>query len=246
MRSKFWSFVEACDETPSGRGAKDLLAATLRELGVSAYALAPHAPLQGLGSLGVLIHNWSKEAIDHLFTAQPDGRINPVFEAVERTGACVFWSAPWAGSLRKDQRDWLIRLGELVGENGVTRAMRSTVVNASCSIASQQPLDAERIRACMRVANYAYHHLLYLQTPQLSEPERLTAREHECLYRAAVHGERPSLVARRLGVKVSTVRTLRQKAYTRLDAESPEQAVWRMIETGQLFRIGRKRRPRTW
>jgi len=246
MRSRFWACVEACDETQSTRAVKDLCASTMRSLGFDAYALVTHAPRGDLRSLGVLVHNWTPDAIDYLFAARPDGAPNPLFDATERTSGPVFWSSPQRRDSLRKHRAWFVRLRDLVGGGeGVSAAMRSTIVGASCTVAGPGPLDPERVRLCMRIANYAYQQILHLQRPQLSEPERLTTREHELLYRATVLGERPSDVAHQLGVKISTVRTLRQKASIRLDAGSQEQAAWRLLETGQLFRSGRKSRPRT-
>ncbi len=247
MPPKVWAFAEACDETHSLRAVRDLLGAAVRGLGFDSFVLLTHAPREDLRSLGVLAHSWPVSAIDHLFAAQPDGRINPLFDAVEIARAPVSWSSvQWRAGLNEEQLGWLERLHDLVRGDGVSLAMRCTLVTASCSLTGQGPFRADRVALCMRMANYAFHHIQFLQRPELNESERLTAREHECLYRAAVHGERPSVVARKLGVKVSTVRTLRQKANARLDADSPEQAVWRMLETGQLFRRGRRSKPRTW
>ena len=246
MRSKFWEFVEACDDATSARVVKDMLAVQLQAIGFESYALVSHLPQEDLRHLSVLAHNWSREAIDHLFIERLDGKPNPIFEAAEQSFDVIYWSSPtWESSLIKSQRNWLNRLRKLVGKNGASRAVKSAIVPASCSLTSLSELDSEQVRAGMRIAGIAYHYLQLLQRPTLSEQERLTAREHECLYRAAAYGERPSIVARRLGVKVSTVRTLRQKAYGRLDVDSPEQAVWRMLETGQLFRSGRRKKPRS-
>ena len=237
--------MEVCDEANSVRSVTDLLSVTLRSVGVGSYALLTHAPPHDLRSLAVVAHNWSKEAIDHLIADRPDGRLNPIFERIEQTPETLHWaSTQWQATLSKGQREWLTRFRQLVNGAGVSEAMRSIIVGASCSVISDAPLDPEQLRLCMRIANYAFHQIQFLQRPQLNGPDRLTAREHECLYRAAAFGERPSAVARRLGVKVSTVRTLRQKAYGRLDADSPEQAVWHMLETGQLFRSGRRSKPR--
>lgn len=238
MRSRFWAFVEACDEAQSIRAVKDLFSAALRSHGVETYAIMTHVPPRDLGSLAVLVHNWSQEAIEHLF---PEGTINPIFEAIEGTDDPLHWSSSaWRATLRKDQRTWLHLLRVLVAGEGVTKSLKSMLVNASCSLTSSAQLHPEQTQLCMHIANYAYQHIQTLQRPQLRESDRLTQREHECLYRAAIRGERPSAVARELGVKVSTVRTLRQKAYGRLGADSPEQALWRMMETGQLFQGGRK------
>ncbi len=246
MRSQFWAFVEACDETRSHRAVKDLLGLHLRAFGFESYALVTHAPRCDLRSLCVLVCNWKPEAIEHLFAIRFDGAPNPIFRHVEHTMAPLYWSAPtWRPGLECDQRVWLERFCVLVGAEGVTQAVRSNVVGGSCTLIGQGPFDPEAVRACMRIANYAFHQIQFLQRPNIAEADRLTAREHEFLYRAALHGERPSEVARRLGVKVSTVRTLRQKAYGRLDVTSPEEAVWRMIETGQLFRSGRTSKPRS-
>jgi DNA-binding CsgD family transcriptional regulator len=240
MRSRFWTFVEACDAAQSMRAVKDLLLATLRSQGVDGFAILTHVPPRELGSLGVLVHNWSQDAIDHLYA---EGAINPIFETIEGMDGLLDWSSSdWRAALRKDQRTWLHRLRVLVPGEGVTKSLKSMLVNASCSLNSPVRLQSEQIQLCMHIANYAYQHIQTLQRPQLRESERLTQREHECLYRAAIQGERPSAVARELGVKVSTVRTLRQKAYGRLGADSPEQALWRMMETGQLFKGGRKTR----
>jgi DNA-binding CsgD family transcriptional regulator len=247
MRSRFWSFVEACDETQSTRAVKDLLVSTSRELGVSTFAIVTHAVQADLRSLGVLIHNWPQHAIDYLFAGGPAAPLNPLFEALEATRGPVFWppAQPRRDSMSKQQRAWFNRLRDLVGGGeGVSQAVRSTIVGASCSITASERLDLDRVKLCTRIGNYAYQQVLSFQRPRLTESERLTAREHEFLYRATIFGERPSDVANQLGVKISTVRTLRQKASIRLDAGSQEQAAWRMVETGQLFRSGRKGRPR--
>lgn len=238
MGSRFWAFVKACDEAHSIRAVKDLLGAELRSQRIESYAITTHVPPRDLGSFTVLVHNWPQDAIDHLFL---DGPVNPIFETIEGTEAPLHWgSDAWRANLRKDQRTWLHRLRSLVAGEGVTQSLKSMLVNASCSVTSSFQLQPDQVQLCMHVANYAYQHIQTLQRPHLRESDRLTEREHECLYRAAIRGERPSAVARELGVKVSTVRTLRQKAYGRLGADSPEQALWRMMETGQLFQRGRK------
>lgn len=247
MRSKYWAFVDECEDVTTVRAVKDNLSRSLAALGVDYFALMTHARPDDIGSLSVLVHNWPHAAIDHLLSGAAGEALNPLFEGVEQGDGILHWSSPaWLSTLNKHQRAWLARLRELVKGQGASRLVRSTVINASCSIITHAPADAERVRVCLRIANYAFQQIQYLQRPQLTGPERLTVREHEVMYRAAIFGERPSIVARRLGVKVSTVRTLRQKAYGRLDADSPEQATWRMIETGQLFRGGRKGKPRTW
>lgn len=238
MGSRFWAFVKSCDEAQSIRAVRELLAAELRSQRIDSYLITTHMPPRDLGSFAVLIHNWPSDAIAHLF---PDGLINPIFEAIEGTEGSLHWSSDaWRATLRKDQRAWLHRLRSLVPGEGVTKSLKSMLVNASCSVTSCFQLQPEQVQLCLHVANYAYQHVQTLQRPHLREADRLTEREHECLYRAAIRGERPSAVARELGVKVSTVRTLRQKAYGRLGADSPEQALWRMMETGQLFQRGRK------
>lgn len=247
MRSQFWTFVEACDETQSMRAVRDLLGSTYREIGISSFAILTHAPLADLRSLGVQAHNWPAQAIDFLFPAEPDGAPRWLFEAVEASPGPVFWSAPpqRRDPQRRQQRAWFNQLRDLVGDGeGVSQAVRSTIVNASCSLVAPRCLEPDIVRLSMRIGNYAYQQILSLQRPHLSDAERLTSREHQLLHRAIILGERPSDVAGQLGVKISTVRTLRQKASTRLDAGSQEQAAWRMLETGQLFGSGRKGRPR--
>lgn len=245
MPDRLWSFAEACDETQSQRAVRNLLAASLRDLGFEYFMLTTHGGKE-LRSLGVLVHNWPVDAVRHLFDGAGED-INPLFDAVDRNRGDVVWQASeWRSNLEPHELNWVKQLRGHIRGNGVSRSVPSALVTASCSVISANSLRKDRTDLAMRMANYAYHHIQYLQKPTLSEPERLTAREQECLYRAAVCGERPSTVARKLGVKVSTIRTLRQKANARLDADSPEQAVWHMLETGQLFRRGRKTRPRTW
>jgi DNA-binding CsgD family transcriptional regulator len=245
--SKYWAFLEACDETQTTRSVRDLLGATFRDLGVDGFAIVTHGRIEDLRSLGVLIHNWPPKAADWLFAYEQGASPNPMFAALEQTAAPLYWPPR---NLRRDpmkrpQRQWFDELRGRVGQReGVSQALRSVIVGASCSFTSAEKLDPDRIHLCMRIANSGYQQILHLQKPKLNEAEQLTAREHELLYRATILGERPADVARQLDVKVSTVRTLRQKAGIRLDAGSQEQAAWRMLETGQLFRAGRKTRPR--
>lgn len=247
MRSSYWSFIEACDETQTVRSVKDLVRATLRDLGVGGFAIATHGRFEDLRSLGVLIHSWPTHAIDWMFAHQEDCSPSPLFDVVERRSGPVFWPSLNArrDPVKNAQRQWFDQLRVRVGEpEGVSQALKSVIVGASCSLTSTKRLDADRVRLCMRIGNYAYQQILELQKPKLEEAEQLTAREHELLYRATIFGERPADVASQVDVKVSTVRTLRQKAGVRLDAGSQEQAAWRMVETGQLFRAGRRTRPR--
>ncbi|MFT3722212.1 MAG: hypothetical protein QM773_01400 [Hyphomonadaceae bacterium] len=193
------------------------------------------------------MHAWPEAAVEHLLEGLRDGRSNPLFEEVERTLEPVHWmSGPWRRGLRREELAWLDRLRTAAKGDGVTRALKTPLLSVSCSLTSDDPLRQDLLKIGFSMAAFAFHQIQFLQKPQLAEPDRLTEREHECLYRAVVEGERPRVVARRLGVKVSTIRTLRQKANGRLDADSAEQAVWRMIETGQLFRRGRKSKPRSW
>lgn len=247
MRSHYWTFVEACDGTHSIRAVKDLVGATMRNLGVGGFAIATHGRLEDLRSLGVLMHNWPAEAIDWMFGHQLDCSPSPLFDAVEQKAGPVYWPPPNGrrDQVRKVQRQWFDQLRDRVGQKeGVSQALKSVIVGASCSLTSTERLDPDRVRLCMRIGNYAYQQILELQKPKLGEAEQLTAREHELLYRATIFGERPADVASQVEVKISTVRTLRQKASVRLDAGSQEQVAWRMVETGQLFRAGRRTRPR--
>ncbi len=245
--SLFWDFVDCCDQARSVRAVRDLFSDAIRSLGLDGFAILTHAPTYDLRSLGVMAHNWSDAAISHFQAGQRDGRGAPLFEAVECTLQPVEWfSGDWRKGLKRDQLLWLDRLGAMTGASGATWAIKTALVNASCSVTSHDPISPDRLRVCTKMATSAFHQILFLQKPRLSETDRLTAREHECLYRAVVLGERPSQVARRLGIKVSTVRTLRQKANGRLDADNSEQAVWRMLETGQLFSRGRMSKPRRW
>ncbi|RYG30608.1 MAG: hypothetical protein EON93_14490 [Burkholderiales bacterium] len=247
MRSRYWAFLEACDDTQSTRSVKDLLVSTFRKVGVDRFVILTHARPEDLRSLGVLVHNWPPPAIELLLANEPGEAPNPLFATLERDGSPLHWP-PRNGrrdAVKRNQRLWFDQLRDLVGQKeGVSQALKSVIVNASCSLNGPEKLDADRVRLCMRIANAAYQQILALQKPRLSEAEQLTSREHQFLYRAIILGERPSDVANQLNVKISTVRTLRQKATLRLDAGSQEQSAWRMIETGQLFRSGRKTRPR--
>lgn len=246
IRSKFWTFVEASDEAKSARAVKDLFASTMRELGFQSWALLTHAPPDELRSLSVVAHNWPPEAIAQLFAGQSGGSLNPLFSAVESTSDWVFWtSSKHRETLKKSHRVWFNRLSaSLGGGEGISGAIRSTVVGASWTITSPTPLEPEGLRAVTRIANHAFQQIAFLQRPHLNETERLTSREHEFLYRATILGQKPGDVAGELGIKDTTVQSVRSKARTRLDAETPEQAAWRLLETGQLFRAGRKGRPR--
>lgn len=247
MRSHYWAFVEACDAACSVRGVRDLLAASYRKLGADGFAIVTHAPTGDLRSLAVLVHTWPPRAMEFLQAKDRSGLANPLFEAVEATRNPVHWPGPDSASTlaTRTQRDWFERLRRLIGHReGVSLELRSVVVEASCSVTSHQPLEADRIRLCMRMANYAYQYLLAMQRPRPTGLETLSPREHEFLRRATLLGEKPATTASACGVKVTTVRTARQSANKRLDARSPEEAVWRMIETGQLFRSGRTRRSR--
>lgn len=246
MHSRFWTFVEACDDAQTVRAVRDLLAEAVRALGFDTFAIATHAPLADLRSLGVFAHNWTDEAADCFQAGIRDGTANTLLDTAERTLQPLHWaSGQWRQCLKSDERVWLERLAKLARGAGATMAIRTSLVGASCSVTAQSPLTTDRLKTCVRIAGYAFHQIQYLQQPVVSEADRLTIREHECLYRSAVYGERPSQVSRRLGVKVSTVRTLRQKANGRLEAENSEQAVWRMLETRQLFRRGRAGKPRS-
>lgn len=245
MRSAFWSFVEACDETRSVDAVRDLLQDAAIRFGFKSYALTTHAPHRDLQSLHVLVHTWKPEAIDHLIARRASGVQNAIFERAEQAEEAFFWaSAEWRADLRKHQRAWLDRLAELGGGAGFSQAMQTRLISASCSVIYQREPEPEQLRTWARIANFAIYHIQFLQRPQVGEAERLTDREHECMYRAAILGERPSAIARQLGIKVNTVRRLRQNARERLDAQSLEHLVWRMLESGQLFRRRPKNKPR--
>lgn len=246
MQSRYWCFVDACENARTVRATRDLLAEAIRSLGFDAFALLTHAPAHDVRSLGVFVHNWPEEAVAHLLAGLRHGHSNPLFDEVEKTLRPVIWqSGEWRRRLSRTQLQWLDQLCALVKGEGATAAIKTPLMTASCSITGEQPVQGDALKHAVRIATFAFHHIQYLQRPNVAERDQLTEREHECLYRAAVHGERPSAVARRLGVKVSTIRTLRQKANGRLEAASPEQAVLRLLESGQLFRRGRKGKPRS-
>jgi DNA-binding CsgD family transcriptional regulator len=239
-------FIAASEATDKAWVIQQMLVCAVRALGYDRIILTTHAEPAELRSIGVLLHNWPTEGVIHLFGFGRTGDWNPLFKSTEQTDAAIDWRT-LAKSASAIERDWLDRLQTICPGLGVSQRIRSSLVGASCSlIAKEVSPDAGAFRTAMRMATYAYHLVQYLQRPQLGDAQQLTAREQECLYRAIVFGERPSHVARALGVGVNTVRTLRQKASIRLEARSAEEAAWRMIETGQLFHRGRMSKPRSW
>lgn len=233
-------FVEACDETRSWSRMRSLLSRTLGDLGFDSYALLTHAPPDDLRSLAVLVHNWPDEAITHLQLR--DG--NPLFEQAEETTQLIYWrSAGWRGTLDRREIEWLNRLCALRPGVGVSQGLPCPFIAVSCSLTAPTPVEPRRVRLAMHVATHAYGHIQFLQRPEIDAAMRLTAREREVLHRA-VRGERPSVVAKTAQISDNTVWSHRQRALGRLGAQTPEQALWRMIETRQLFHHGRSSKPR--
>jgi DNA-binding CsgD family transcriptional regulator len=243
----FEAFAVACDRARTPKAAGRLLISAAQALGFDKVALTTHGELAKLGSLGVLEHNWGDEAAALLRMDEPDVR-NPLFEEMERTFEPVRWSAAaFRARLDAAQAVWMERLGALGLRNGVSQRVRTAIVPASCSLTSDQgEPDPANVCRVMRAAAYAFHHIVALQRPRFAQPDLLTLREQQCLAMATLSGLRPREVAEELSVSVNTVRTIRQSACMRLGARSCEEAVWRMVESGQLFLRGRTTRPRSW
>lgn len=166
MRSKYWTFVEESEDVTTVRAVRDNLSRALGALGVDQFALVTHARPDDIGSLAVLVHNWPNEAVEHLWGDFVGESLNPLFEGVEQGNGILNWSsAAWLSSLKKDQRAWVARLRDLVRGNGASKLIKSTVVSASCSIATHAPADPERIRVCLRIANFAFQQNSVLAAP---------------------------------------------------------------------------------
>jgi DNA-binding CsgD family transcriptional regulator len=234
------AFVEACDGARTADAVKRLLIAAVQSLGFDKVALATHGDPRKLGSLSVLAHNWGEKAAALLY-ADERGAGNPLFELAERTDGPAYWSAQTFRAKRDARKSaWMAALNELGIRSGVSQRVRGAVIPASCSLApAHGDLDTAKVRAAMRVAAHAFHLIVALRRPRLDQPDTLTAREYQCMALAALCGLRPREVAETLGVSVNTVRSARKNALSRLQARSAEEAVWRMVETGQMFSRGR-------
>jgi|GEM_PF-3204230 len=243
-QSAFEAFADECDRARTPNAAGRTLVQALRRAGFDYVALMTHGAPDQWGSLSVEVHNWGEERADLLAERRASQR-NPLFQAAEASDAAFFWSDDSAKArLDAPARRWLEDVEAAIGR-GVTQRVRGAIAPSSCSLAPA-PAEAAQIARAMRMAAYAFHHIVALQRPKLAQTELLTQREHECLTLATLGGLRPREVAKALGVRVTTVRSLRQSACSRLGARSQEEAVWRMLETGQLFSRGRLGRPRSW
>jgi DNA-binding CsgD family transcriptional regulator len=241
----FGGFAEACDATRTAKAAGRLLVNAAQTLEFERVLITTHVDPRELGSVGVLAHNWDERAVGGLYRCEADAP-NPLFEQTERTPDPVFWNeVTFRAQLDARQFAWMESLRAFGLRDGVSQRIRSALVPASCTLtpASGAPIAT---RWLMRAAAYVFHHIIALQRPLLAEADLLTQREHQCLALATFSGLRPREVAETLGVSVNTVRSMRQSACARLGARSQEEAVWRMVETGQLNPRGRASRPRSW
>jgi DNA-binding CsgD family transcriptional regulator len=242
----FESFVDACDRAATAGEVERLFIATARLHGIEKVALTTHASPAELGRLGVCAHNWSAAAVAHLYGGSPD-RINPLFEHAERAGDPICWSAPtFRARLDPDQSLWMDRLSAFGLRDGVSQRIRTAMAPASCSMTpAGDGCDPAGVRRVMRMAGYALTTIITLRRPQAGGSDLLTRRERQCLSLAVFSGLRPREVAETLGLSINTVRSIRQSASARLGARSQEEAVWRLMESGQLFHRGRFSRPRS-
>lgn len=239
-------FFDHCDAARSVAAARRLIVAKAREAGIDHIVITTHFAPGEMGSLGVFIHNWREAAAAHLHAWSPE--LNPLFDQAERANAAVYWNgAAFRTDLDARQAAWMDQLTAFGFRDGVTQRIRTILPAASVSLASRDSVgDPVLVRRLVRMASYVFNHVLILQRPAPTETDVLTVREQQCLYLAALEGKRPREVAKELGVSVNTVRSTRQSASQRLGARSPEEMVWRMVETGQLFQRGRIGRPRSW
>jgi DNA-binding CsgD family transcriptional regulator len=242
----FEGFVEACDRATSAGEVERLFIATARLNGFEKVALITHDPPEELGRLALCASNWGSAAINHLYVGLPE-RINPLFEHAEQSEDPACWDAPeFRRQLDPDQTVWLNQLAALGLRRGMTQRVRTAMAPASCSLTpawnEHDPLSLQRV---VRMAGYALSTITALRRVQAASFDVLTRRERQCLSLAVFSGLRPREVADALGVSINTVRSIRQSATTRLGARSQEEAVWRLMESGQLFHRGRDTRPRS-
>ncbi|HYD86056.1 MAG TPA: autoinducer binding domain-containing protein [Vitreimonas sp.] len=243
--SLFDSFADECDRARTPAATGRLFVQAMRRLGFEHVALVTHGAPKQWASLSVFAHNWG-EARAELLAPQREGAFNPIFQGAEAIAEAFAWSDPaFRGALDARGRSWLEEIERAGLMSGVTQRVRGAIVPASCSLAPAREAPIAIARA-MRMAAYAFHHIIALQRPKLAQTDLLTQREHDCLSLATLEGLRPREVAAALGVRITTVRSMRQSACLRLGARSQEEAVWRMLETGQLFSRGRSGRPRSW
>lgn len=234
----FEAVADACDNARSPEAAGRVFLEAARRHGFAAAMLVTHTQSDQLGRFSVCVHNF-REPVAFIASPVELQTRNPLFDAASASDAPVFWQRVRADPrLPLAQRQWLERLQAHGLETGVTQSLSGAWAPASVSLTPAQPGD-QNIARMMRVALYVFHHIVALQQPKLSQADLLTQREYECLSLAILEGLRPREVARALGVSVNTVRTLRQSAMGRLNARNQEEAVWRMLETGQLFQPGR-------
>lgn len=232
----FSCFVAACNVARTPDGLRDLLASTSAQLGFSRMALLTHDTDEVLQSLSVSIHNWA-EADLSAFVAPSPAR-HPVFRTVEGAEAVLSWrSTAFQARLSSFERrlldDWAAR-----GiEHAYTQRIPGSLWPASFTLVAPRNRDvaADDLAWAMRSGMVAFHWAISLQRPLLKKGERLTPREHQAMALASLVGLRPKEVARFTGVSVNTTRTFRQNAMARLLVNSPEEAAWRMLETGQMF-----------
>jgi DNA-binding CsgD family transcriptional regulator len=138
------------------------------------------------------------------------------------------------------------QLAELGLRHGVSHRIRTAMAPASCSVMSAwDEYDPLSVRRVVRMAGYALSTIMALRRVQAASYDVLTRRERQCLSLAVFSGLRPREVADALGLSINTVRSIRQSATARLGARSQEEAVWRLMESGQLFHRGRFNRPRS-
>lgn len=240
-------FADACDKTRTAGAATRLLVGAARRQGFEKVIVVTHSKPAQVGSFSVRIHNCDERAIDHLLSS-PGAKTNAILAAVDRSNDPVAWdSREFRARLGAAQRAWLVELETLGLRRGVSQRIRTALVPASCSLTiARADVSEAAIRWMMRAGAYVFHHVIMLQRPQLAPSAVLTFREHQCLALATLAGLRPREVAAKLGVSVNTVRSIRQRACARLGARSQEEAIWRMVETGQLFLPGRLSKPRSW
>lgn len=238
-------FADACDKTRNAAAATRLLVGAARRQGFEKIIVVSHLQPDQVSSFSVRVHNCDAPVIDH-FLSSPSNKTNAILSAVNRGNDLVQWDdRKFRTKLGAGARVWLQRLEALGLKGGVSQRIRTALVPASCSLTlARAEVDEAAIRWVMRAGAYVFHHVIMLQRPQLAPSAVLTFREHQCLALASLAGLRPREVAIELGVSVNTVRSIRQRACARLGARSQEEAVWRMVETGQLFLPGRLSKPR--
>lgn len=232
----FDAFADACDDARTASEVESLLATWSLRLGFRYIILTTHCEASALSGFGVRAHNLPASLAAAFFSG-PRGGARLFFDLAHRGADAVSWTAAvLAKNCAEAERRWLDKIAAADFSSGVAQAVRVSLTPASCILCwGDEPPRAGASRLMFRIASHAFCQIVALQRSRLGERDPLTERERQCLTLATLGGLRPRQVAQRLGISIHTVRSMRQRAHSRLGARSQEEAVWRLMMTGQLF-----------